>query len=171
MNWTELKIILWRLFIHLIWLTLFMTCYVPYTCHQIPIWKKNNVNWALSKQNKYTYKYNTNIHITNTWYQPMFLHYKNKVDINVVWVTKIQDKCGLMGSTITLVFLSASHQEGIIWKDDTLTKWLNLFDFVTPYQQLDDMFEQGCQSSHQFTLSVITIRLIVSRDLLKSSDY
>ena len=34
------KIILWRLFIRLIWLTLFKTCSVPYTCHRIPIWNK-----------------------------------------------------------------------------------------------------------------------------------
>ena len=36
-----LQIILWRLFTSLIWLTLFMTCSLTYTCHRIhwiPIW-------------------------------------------------------------------------------------------------------------------------------------
>ena len=36
------QIILWRLFTHLIWLTLFMTCSVTYACHRIlrfPMWK------------------------------------------------------------------------------------------------------------------------------------
>ena len=32
--------ILWRLFTPLIWTTLFATCSVTYTCHQIPKWKK-----------------------------------------------------------------------------------------------------------------------------------
>ena len=32
------QIILWRLFTRLIWLTLFMTCSVTYSCHRIPIW-------------------------------------------------------------------------------------------------------------------------------------
>ena len=47
------KIILWRLFTRLIWLTLSITCSVTYTCHrihQIPIW--NNINeWCLKSNN------------------------------------------------------------------------------------------------------------------------
>ena len=33
------QIILWRLFTHLIWLTLFTACSVTNRCHRIPIWK------------------------------------------------------------------------------------------------------------------------------------
>ena len=35
------KLILWRFFTRLIWLTVFMTCSIPYVCHRIhrfPIW-------------------------------------------------------------------------------------------------------------------------------------
>ena len=48
------QIILWRLFIHLIWLTLFMTCSVTYTCHQIPIWNNfRNVKEKRWRENKH----------------------------------------------------------------------------------------------------------------------
>ena len=48
------QIILWRFFVHLIWLTLFVTCSVIYTYHRIdrfPIWKQRSWDWY-SKRKK-----------------------------------------------------------------------------------------------------------------------
>ena len=87
------QIILWILFTHLIWLTLFMTCSITYSCHRIPrfshmkilsnwlfIWShaKNQFLESESCEWKHLLSINQRI-VPNTFYLAFLVERVNKV--------------------------------------------------------------------------------------------